>query len=356
MSENLFKMNLQMFADAGNVVNATGNYVNAYTGATTEFSGTNTLAPTMKTYYEKDLLDNVTPKLIFTQLGKKESLPANSGKTKEWRRPNTLPMADVLTEGVIPEGKKLGMTALTSTLTQRGMYVCISDILEKRAIDNQLLIANKELARSAGVTMDIITRNELMTGTNVIYCDTVASNGATTEVTSYTGMSADNNRLTPDMVAQVRTYMEKCDVPTIDGSYMAVIHPSVAYDLMRHEDWIDYHKYASVKEIYEGELGELYGVRFLKSNHAKITEQTVASSQKAKVYSTLFFGEDAFGVIDPEGGGLEMIIKDKEEIGGPLEQFSTSGYKFEHAAKILYPERLVRVESCSRYSGKDEAN
>lgn len=356
MNENLFKMNLQMFADAGNVVNATGNYVNAYTGATTEFSGANTLAPTMKTYYEKDLLDNVTPKLIFTQLGKKESLPANSGKTKEWRRPNTLPMADVLTEGVIPEGKKLGMTALTSTLTQRGMYVCISDILEKRAIDNQLLIANKELARSAGITMDIITRNELMTGTNVIYCDTVGTNGATTEVTAYTGMSADNNRLTPDMVAQVRTYMEKCDVPTIDGSYVAVIHPSVVYDLTRHPDWIEYHKYAAVKEIFEGEVGELYGVRFLKSNHAKITSQTVSGSKTTMVYSTLFFGEDAFGVIDPEGGGLEMIIKDKEEIGGPLEQFSTSGYKFEHAAKILYPERLVRVESCSRYSAKDAAN
>ena len=35
------------------------------------------------------------------------------------------------------------------------------------------------------------------------------------------------------------------------------------------------------------------------------------------------FAKDAFGVIDPEGGGLETIIKDKKEVGGPLEQFGT---------------------------------
>ena len=74
------------------------------------------------------------------------------------------------------------------------------------------------------------------------------------------------------------------------------------------------------------------------------------------VYGTLFFGKDAFGVVDPEGMGMEMIIKDASQIGGPLNQFSTVGYKFETAAKILYQNRMVRVESCSAYSGVDEAN
>ena len=74
------------------------------------------------------------------------------------------------------------------------------------------------------------------------------------------------------------------------------------------------------------------------------------------VYGTLFFGKDAFGVVDPEGMGMEMIIKDASQIGGPLNQFSTVGYKFESAAKILYQNRMVRVESCSAYSGTDEAN
>jgi hypothetical protein len=53
---------------------------------------------------------------------------------------------------------------------------------------------------------------------------------------------------------------------------------------------------------------------------------------------------------------MEMIVKTKGQIGGPLEQFSTIGYKFCHGAKILYQERLLRVESGSFYSDIDEAN
>ena len=53
---------------------------------------------------------------------------------------------------------------------------------------------------------------------------------------------------------------------------------------------------------------------------------------------------------------MEMIIKPKEQIGGPLNQFSTIGYKFCHGAKILYQERLLRVESGSSFGLEDEGN
>ena len=77
----------------------------------------------------------------------------------------------------------------------------------------------------------------------------------------------------------------------------------------------------------------------------------------AAAYATYFFGKDSFGIIDPEGGALEMIIHDKGEIGGPLNQFSTIGYKFEtNGATILYPERLLRVMSTSSFSASDEVN
>lgn len=51
-----------------------------------------------------------------------------------------------------------------------------------------------------------------------------------------------------------------------------------------------------------------------------------------------------------------MIVKSREQVGGPLNQFSTVGYKFETATKILYQERMLRVESGSSYSATDTAN
>jgi hypothetical protein len=73
-------------------------------------------------------------------------------------------------------------------------------------------------------------------------------------------------------------------------------------------------------------------------------------------YATYFFGKDGYGIIDPAEGGLQMIVKPKE-FGGPLNQFSTIGYKFEtNGATMLYTERVLRVMSCSSYSDIDEAN
>lgn len=343
--------NLQRFASAGDVVNATTQYVNAHTGEGTAFEGVNTMSPTMKTFYDTELLENARAQLFFEQFGKKQPLPANKGRTMEWRKWNTLPRAAALTEGVIPTGQKMGMTTLTAALQQYGMYVAITDLLELHAIDNVLLGATEELGASAGETKDILIRNELQTGTSVMYCDTVDADGKKTEVTSYTGMSADNNRLTPDMVNKAATFLKKMKAPTINGKYVALIHPSVAYDIRSSEEWVEVHKYAATTEIFNGEIGELHNVRFVETTNAKITDQG-----GKKVYSTIFLGKDAYGVVNPEGGAMEMIVKDKSQAGGPLEQFSTAGYKFEDCTKILYQERMVRVESCSAYSNVDEAN
>ena len=136
---------------------------------------------------------------------------------------------------------------------------------------------------------------------------------------------------------------------------MAVIHPSVAYDLTSSAEWVEAHKYAGVTEIFNGEIGQLRGCRFIESNEAPVFSNG-ASSNAVMAYATLFFGKDAFGVVDPEGMGLEMIVKSREQVGGPLNQFSTVGYKFETATKILYQERMLRVESGSSYSATDTAN
>ena len=344
---------LQLFA-AGTVVNATTAYVNSDNGSTEAFSGVNTLSPTMKTYYDTELLENARTELIFAQFGRKQGLPANKGRTVEWRKWNTLPNAGVLQEGVIPTGEKMGMTTLTASLEQYGMFVAITDLLDLHAIDNVLLGATEELGASAGETKDQLIRNVLQTGTNVMYADTVAD-GKSTPATGYAQMSADNNRLTPDMVNKAVTWLKKCKAPKINGKYVAIVHPSVAYDLRSSDEWVNAHVYSATTEIFNGEIGELHGVRFIETTNAKITEQSV-SGGKAMVYSTLFLGKDAFGIIDPAGGSMEMIIKDKSEVGGPLNQYSTAGYKFEDCTKILYQERMVRVESCSAYSAIDSAN
>ncbi|MBR5594017.1 MAG: N4-gp56 family major capsid protein [Bacteroidaceae bacterium] len=359
----LMRLNLQLFAEAGNVVNATGNYVNAYTGATTEFDNVNTMNGELKTFYDTELLENARVELFYAQFAKKQTLPKRHGKTVEWRKWNTFAKATKLQEGVIPTGQKFGMSYKTGSIDQYGTYAAVSDTLELRAYDDVILGATEEMGASAAETQETLIRDALLVNTNVLYCDniTLADGTVAGTPTSPAAMEASATVMslfTPDMVAKAVTIMKKNRVPTINGKYYAVIHPSVAYDLRKSKEWIEAHKYAKPDEIFNGEIGELHNCRFIENVFAPILGgDTYKNKAGGVTYATYMFGKDAFGIIDPEGGALEMIVKDKSQVGGPLNQFSTIGYKFEtNGATILYSERTLRIMSCSSYSATDETN
>ena len=353
---------LQMFAEAGTLVNATGNYVNAYTGDVTEFSGKDTLSGELKVFYDTELLENARIEMYYAQFAKRQPLPKNHGTTVEWRKWNTFEKAGKLQEGVIPTGQKFGMSSMTGTIDQYGTFATISDKLELRAYDDTILGATEEMGASAAETQETLIRDALLVNTNVLYCDNItldtgAVAGTPTAPGEMEASATVLSMLTPDMVAKAVTQMKKDRVPTINGKYFAVIHPSVAYDLRKSDAWVEAHKYASPEEIYNGEIGELHGCRFVENVFAPVLDGEYVNKAGTKTYATYFFGKEAFGIIDPDGGALEMIIKDRSEIGGPLNQFSTVGYKFEtNGATILYSERVLRVMSCSSYSATDEAN
>ena len=330
------KINLQLFAwSEGQAGSPTVNPVNV----TTQSS----MSPTMKTFYDTVLLENAREQMVFTQFGDKVPMKGNK---VEWRKFNTFAKAlTPLTEGVIPTGQTFGMTKIEAETTQHGDYTSITDRLELESFDNVIYGATEEMGAAEGETYETLTRNILVAGNSVMYCpdgETVIEDRANLTKTCI---------LTPDVVNRAATWLKKNKAPKINGSYVAIIHPSVAYDLRNSAEWKEYHKYNDVAPIFKGEIGELHGVRFIESNNAKVWKENGTAT-----YATLFLGAKAFGILDPQGEGMEMIIKTKEQIGGPLNQFGTIGYKFCHGAKILYQERLLRVESGSFFGDTDEAN
>ena len=354
---------LQYFAEAGSVVNATNGYVNAGSGAREDFTEAKTLSPELKAFYDTELLENARAELFYAQFAKRQPLPKNHKGQVEWRKWNTFERAAKLTEGVIPTGQKFGVTTVTGAVDQYGTYTAITDKLELRAYDDVILGATEEMGASAAETQEKLIRDALLLGTNVLYCDnvTLATGAVGTTPTKCSEMEASATQmslLTPAMINKAVTILKKNRAPRINGRYYAVIHPSVAHDLRQSEGWIEAHKYAAPEELFNGEIGELHGVRFIENVFAPVLGGADYQNKAGtKTYASYFFGKDAFGIIDPEGGALEMIIHDKGEIGGPLNQFSTIGYKFEtNGATILYPERLLRVMSCSSFSGTDNVN
>lgn len=309
-------LNLQLFADA-NVQTTTSD------GLTAE----------MKTYYEKRLLDAAAPNLVHDQFGDKYPIPRNGGKTIEFRKYSALPVPEqALTEGVTPDGTSLTVSTVTGTVSQFGDYVTISDVLDLTGIDRNVAQATKLLGAQAGKKMDQITRDVMATGGTIHYPEGANGRSAITA----------NMPLTTKMVFKAAANLRANNAPEIDGGYVAIVHPYVAYDLMTSEGWLETHKYAQPDEIYEGEIGKLGGVRFVESSEAKIFKGAGASG--ADVYCTFVIGAGAYGVTEVEGGGLQHIVKQMGAGEDPLNQRATTGWKALKTAEILEDQYMVRIE------------
>lgn len=335
----MFKLHLQRFATVEPTV-PTSQIVKPI-----NVTGQDSVKTTMKPFYEKTLLENAKNKMVFTPLGKKVAMKGNKIEFRRW---NTFAKAlTPLTEGIVPDGQKFGQTSLEIDTYQHGDYVSLSDRLQLESFDDVIYGATEEMGDAEGATFDTLTRDKILTGSAVAY----APKGST-PVTSRAGL--DNTAiLTPALINKIATSFRKKKVPTFDGYYVMVIHPSQSYDLRESAEWKEFHKYADVAPIFKGEIGTLHGFRFIEDANVKVYRGAEASFG---TYGALAMGKDAFVVLDPEGEGMEMIIKDKSEVGGPLEQFSTIGYKFCHGAGITYQERILRVETGSSLGADDLAN
>ena len=161
--------------------------------------------------------------------------------------------------------------------------------------------------------------------------------------------------LKADNPMQAAAELKAMNAPKIDGYYVGIIHPYVAYDLMQEagNQWMEVQKYATPENMLTGEIGCLGGVRFVESTEAKIWNE---GADGCAVFATLIIGADAYGVTSVNGGGVEHIVKQKGYGNDPLNQRSSVGWKGLKTAKRLVEEYMVRIESGSAFSATAKEN
>lgn len=321
---------------------ATGENTTTDINATT----TDTLTPEMKTYYDKLLIKLTGPALVHDQFAQKRNIPKNGGKKIEFRKFDPLPKAlTPLTEGVTPKGKKMSVTDITAEVSQYGDYILLSDVIQMTSIDPIVVEATEEIAEQAGKTLDTITREVINAGTNVQYAGGAAARSAITAA----------NVLNVAEVMKAVTTLKGQNAKPVGDSFVAVLHPYVALDLMRDEEYKEIFKYTNAKPMYEGEIGKFSNVRFVESTEAKIWN---LAGDGVSVFSTLVIGKNAYGTTEVEGGGLQHIVKPLGSSGAadPLNQRSTVGWKALKTAVLLVQQYMVRIESSASQYSKAAAN
>ena len=318
-NEKIFS--LKLFG-AGEVVNTTDSN-----------SVGNDLSAEMKTFYDKALIELATPNLIHDQFGQKRTIPKNGGKSVEFRSFSNLPKATTaLTEGVTPTGNKLNVKSIVCTPEQYGDYIELSDVFELTSVDNTVVEATRKLADQAGRTLDTVVRNELNGGTNVMFCPIIGDDGNETVVRARNKL-AKGATLTVKEVYKAAAELKAMNAPKIDGYYVGIIHPYVAYDLMQDagDRWLNVGEYATPEGRFIGEIGCVGGVRFVESSEAKIFATGTID------------GRSSFKVVNAEESSMFIVVE------GTLQEM-----EFYPTVKIRIGDEECYVERTEK--GNDEGH
>lgn len=287
--------------------------------------------------YDAKLLAAAMPALVHAQFCEEHPMDKHQGTTLNMRRWEILtPQLTALTEGVTPDPNSLIVTNVQVSVGQYGDWVEITDLASWAMIDDVLQQASEKLGFEVGQIVDELARNFMVAGTSVVYAGGQTSRNALV----YTNLCTS-----VEIKKSVRT-LQTGYAKTYDTvNFIAIIHPYVNYDLESIAEWLAAAEYRNNDALYQGEIGTLYGVRFVISPLA----YTVTNTQPITVYCTPVFGQGAFGQSEISGENFEMIVKPLGSSGtsDPMNQRASVAGKATYGGTVLNNAFVTRIESAA---------
>lgn len=287
-------------------------------------------------YYDKRLLTRLEFDLHMQQFGEKKALPKSSGNEIKWTRyTNFAESLAELADGVVPDGEVLASSQISAIPKQYGNYVTLTDMLITEAIDPVIQGATDVLSYQAAKSLDSLIQTTLHNAMTNQFAGAVANEGLITAVVN-----------AAEIRKAVKT-LKTAAVRPLPGGYAGCIHPATAFDLQSDNAigaWLDILKYTTPGPLYTGEIGKMYGVRFVESQNIK-----TGSGLSSPTYRNWIIGKEAYGVVELAGHNMKMIAKQlgSSGVADPLDQLSTVGYKFSHITKVLDAVRAIELMGCS---------
>ena len=294
---------------------------------------TSGLSGEVKTFYESKFLERAKYQLLHGEGAQKNTHPKGEGKTIQWNRYSPLSAATTpLTEGSNPSEVDLTASQVTAALSEYGNVIKISKLLKLTSIDKDATEKVEVLGQNMGETIDTLDREALYAGATV---QLAGGKSALTAIAASDTMSATEVR------KAVRTLQINKAMKYPDGYFIGKIGPYTEFDLKGDTTWVNSAVYSDVKKLYNGEIGTLYGVRFVNVTNQKTESSTVT------VYSNFIHGNNAFAKYDLSGDVPKLYIKvpDETDTSNPTDRYSTIGWAGAYVAKVLISDWVLNVKT-----------
>lgn len=307
-------------------------------------------------YYDRLFLLYALPRLAWYQFAQKRPLPRSQGDTIFFTRYNTLGRINVeLTQGQNPTSQALSLARLSAQVREWGGVLAISSLLDLTSIDPEVSEAAALMGIQAGETLDWIIQADTLTPGDVTgrYVFPAGENfSTTTPVTSILDTSAIREAVFRNKIAKSVKF---------DGNYFAsIISPYAEFDLTADTDWVDASLYAGSTQLFEGEIGKWFGVRFVEDTNpltfassSTTTANTLpaASGSTGSLGITPVFGRESFGVSELTGRKIIIKTSGPNDTFNALNMFRTVGWKQTFANRRLEPKWIVPLVRALQLSG-----
>ncbi len=293
-------------------------------------------------YYDKRWLERLKNTLRFEDCGEKRPLPKNSGTLVKFRRTDkltavgTIPTAAsyLVTENTTPTSIRMTTTEVTVEPKTYGEWAQVSTELKWKSINPVMDEFSDELADNAAAVHSSVISTALSGNLTNQF-----ANGAANEAAV-----ADADVLLASELRKAVYKLRKAGVPGFEADmYKGLISHAGVFDLQGDTaagSWIELQKYVKPENAMRGEIGSLYGCRIIAAHN--VGTGTGATDETFHAY---IFGRKAFGITELSGQGMEMIRKEPgaNDTSNPLNLFSTMGWKFVMAAKVLQASRGIQI-------------
>ena len=308
--------------------------------------------------YDPLHLMRVTQQMMFDKFAQSRFIPANSGVKDmfAFRYRNLRPATTPLTEGVLPSEVSPIREKVSFGVAQYGSYMIYTDVVDLFDVDNIKAQFTDILGDQAAETADVVIRDIISAGTNVVYAGTQTdrlgvANGdvkLTTANLDLATLKLKNARA--KKMKTIVTGSVNIGTKPIRDAYICIVHPNIVPDLQGLSGFIPVEQYAYTKDIIENEIGSYKEIRFIENTNAKSVLSGTGGD--VPVYLSLLFGQDAYASVSVRGKkGTEMVFKPLNSGGveNALNQKGSIGWKMYCGAKILNENFMVRLESGASY-------
>lgn len=318
---------------------------------------TKTQIPNVNHFYVRDFLDRARENLVHDAFGQMKPIPQHNSDMIYFRRyerlaKNYTPLGD----GVTPAGKQLSVSTIYATVEDYGDYVVITDKVLRETEDAIWSEVSDVLVEQANDSLDCVTREKLMLGSNVLYAgsaNTDTDEIAAGDVPTFANLKSISLLLRNANAKKITDFVKPDQgyaTTPVRPCYVGITSPDAieVFKLLKDANsvpvWEDAEKYANMSNLLPEEQGRIKDIRFVETTNAKVKDN--GGTALIDVYTLLVIGKNAYGVTLMDGMSTNIYIKLPSEAGAedPIEQRASAGWKVSKTAKILNEDWMVRFE------------